>query len=51
MPKRGGRITSLDQLATPPNAAQSAVALLCCKGTLLALIQFAAHQEPQLPFY
>lgn len=34
----------------PPHAAQDTVSLLCSKGTLLAHIQPAAHQDPQVLF-
>ena len=33
-----------------PTAAQEAVGLLCCKGTLLAHVQFGVHQDLPSPF-
>jgi len=40
-----GRITSFDLLTTLPNAAQEAVGLLCCMGTLLAGGQYVIHHD------
>lgn len=41
-----GKITSFDLLAnTLLNAAQYAVSLFCCKGTLMARIQFGIHLD------